>query len=52
MIMSVLRDHMLMCCSRCHFFDPEDILEHGYCDGENCYLDGNLHPVFEDYLAL
>ncbi len=37
---------------RCYFINPEDVLEHGYCNGENCYLDGKPHPDFTDYLSM
>lgn len=31
----------------CNFENPQNSLKYGYCNGENCYLDGEPHPTFQ-----
>lgn len=33
---------------RCDFFNTEETLKPGYCDGESCKLDGQPHPPMRE----
>lgn len=34
------------------FINPPDTLQHGYCDGEGCSINGKAHPVLSDFLTI
>ena len=36
----------------CTFVNPPETLQHGYCDGENCNIDGKPHPTLSGYLSV
>jgi len=36
----------------CTFVNPPETLQHGYCDGENCNIEGKPHPTLSGYLSV